>query len=170
LVDLISEGFDMTLRGHVGPLKDSTLRQRVVARTVWALTASPDWLAKHGTPATPDDIPTGEVLCFSTTADCPGWTLYHGDEKRHIQAAPRLISDDMVTLRTSAIAGGGITCLPAYMMRNALNAGQLVRVLPDWSPQTSTISLLTPPKAQSSRLAGAFSDFLAAEMPRIMKI
>ena len=170
LVDLVSEGFDMTLRGHVGPLKDSTLRQRVVARTKWAQAASPDWIAAHGQPATPADVRAGQVLCFSTTNECPVWALRRSDEEVVVKVAPRLVSDDMITLRTSAIAGGGITCLPAYMLRDAVLAGDLVPVLPDWAPHTSIISVLTPPRAQSSRLASAFSEFLAAELPRVMQV
>ncbi len=168
LVDLVSEGFDMTLRGHVGPLKDSTLRQRVVARTPWALAASPAWLKRHGPIDVPGDVPKEEALYFSTTNACDGWALTRGDELTVLQLAPRLISDDMISLRTSTISGGGVTCLPSYLMRNAFESGELVRLLPEWSPQTSTISVLTPPKAQSSRLAGVFSDFLAAELPKIV--
>ena len=70
LVDIIGEGFDMTVRGHVGQLKDSILIQRVVARTPWALAASPTWIERHGgLPATPDDIGSKETLCFSQTPD-----------------------------------------------------------------------------------------------------
>lgn len=169
LVDLVAEGYDMTVRGHVGPLKDSILIQRVVARTPWILTASPAWIAAHGAPATTGEFPPEEALCFSNGYECPDWTVTNDAEERVLKVSPRLISDDMISIRTSAIAGAGIACLPAYLMRAALEAGELVRVLPDWTAQTSNISVLTPPKLQSSRLAGAFSDYLAARMPALMK-
>ena len=168
--DLIAEGFDMIIRGHVGPLKDSTLRQRVIARAPWSVVASPDWIEQHGSPETPTELPAGEVLCFSMTNDCPGWPLVRGDERTVVSVAPRLISDDMATLRAAAIAGGGVACLPAYILQAGLRAGRLAPVLPEWKAQESTISVLTPPRAQSSRLAGAFSDFLAAELPRVMQV
>ena len=170
LVDLIAEGFDMTIRGHSGPLKDSTLIQRVVARTPWQLAASPEWLAAHGTARTPGDILAGQVLCFSNGPDCPGWTLTSGEESASVNVTPRLVLDDMISLRAAAAAGGGIVCLPGYLMRSLFEAGQLARVLPDWSAQTSMISVLTPPKAQSSRLAAAFSNFLATELPAVMTV
>lgn len=168
LIDLVSEGFDMTVRGHVGQLKDSTLIQRVVARTPWALAASPGWIERHDIPAEPEDIPPGETLCFSTSQECPGWSIVKDGGQRVIKVAPRLITDDMLSLRASAVADGGITCLPAYLMKADFEQGQLVPILPDWKAQVSTISVLTPPKAQSSRLAGVFSDFLAAKLPAIM--
>ena len=169
LVDLVSEGFDMTIRGHVGPLKDSILIQRVLARTHWALAAAPRWLEKHGTPAEPEQVPATETLCFSSTPDPADWKLTRAGEERHIKVAGRLISDDMLAIRASCILAGGVARLPAYLMRSAFDAGDLVRLLPDWDVQASMISVITPPKAQSSRLAAAFSDFLAAEMPAMVR-
>ena len=170
LVDLFSEGFDMTVRGHVGRLKDSTLIQRVVARTPWMIAASPGWVASHGQPSRPEDIVAEETLCFSTSSHCEGWTLSKDEEESVVAVSPRLITDDMISLRTSAVADGGVTCLPAYLMTDLFAKEKLVRLLPDWSAQVSTISVLTPPKPQSSRLAAAFSEFLAAQMPRMMKV
>ena len=169
LVDLVGEGYDMTVRGHVGPLKDSILIQRVVARTPWILTASPAWIEGHGAPEEPEGVPLEEALCFSNGFECPDWTVSAEGEERVLKVAPRLISDDMTSLRTSAIAGAGIAMLPAYILRAALESGELVQILPDWIGQTSNISVLTPPKLQSSRLAGAFSDFLAARLPSVMR-
>ena len=169
LVDLVGEGFDMSVRGHVEPLKDSILIQRVVARTPWALASSPGWIEAHGAPATPEDIGANETLCFSHTPDWQAWPLTKGGDERRIEVAPRLISDDMISLRNSAIAGGGIVCLPGYLLKSSFETGELVRLLPDWVCQTSVVSVLTPPKPQSSRLAAAFSSFLAVEFPAMMR-
>ena len=168
LVDLIGEGFDMALRGYKGNLKDSTLIQRVVGRASWWMVASPDWLQKNGEPQTPEELPCKGVLCWSVTQECSSWELRNGEETREIALTPRVISNDMAALRASARAGGGVACLPAYVIRSALESGRLVRVLPEWEGETSTISVLTPPKLQSSKLASAFSDFLAAELARVI--
>ena len=167
--DLIGGGFDMAVRGHIGPLKDSTLLQRVVARTPWSLAASPGWIDTHGAPTAPGELPAEELLCFSPAADYAPWKLGAGEDAVTVVMRPRLLSDDMVTLRDAAIVGAGITCLPTYVMASALRAGQLVPLLPEWPPRPSSISVLTPPKLQSSRLAQAFSDFLAREMPRAVR-
>jgi DNA-binding transcriptional LysR family regulator len=167
-VDLIGGGFDMAVRGHLGPLKDSTLLQRVVARTPWSLAASPGWIAAHGAPTSPGELPADEVLCCPA-ADAAPWRLGAGADAVTVAMRPRLLSDDMVTLRDAAIAGAGITCLPTYVMASALRAGLLVPLLAEWPPRPSSISVLTPPKLQSSRLAQAFSDFLAREMPRAVR-
>lgn len=169
IADLIGGGFDLAVRGHIGPLKDSTLLQRVVARTPWSVAASPGWIDTHGAPAAPGELPAEELLCFSPVADTAPWKLGAGEDAVAVVMRPRLLSDDMVTLRDAAIVGAGVTCLPTYVMASALRAGQLVPLLPEWPPRPSSISVLTPPKLQSSRLAQAFSDFLAREMPRVVR-
>lgn len=168
IVDIIGEGYDMALRGHKGSLKDSTLIQRVVARAPWWLAASPEWIHQQGEPRAPEELPSDWVLCWSTSRECHLWKLRNGGEEREIALSPRLISDDMGGLRASTLAGGGVTNLPAYILRNEILSGGLIRVLPDWEGEPSTISVLTPPKLQSSKLAGAFSDFLATELQRIV--
>ena len=114
----------MTVRGHTGPLKDSILIQRVVARTPWVLAASPGWLNLHGIPGTPEDIGPNQVLGFSHTPDWQAWVITKEGIERRIEVAPRLISDDMISLRTSAIVGGGITCLPGYLLKPSLDSGR----------------------------------------------
>ena len=64
-VDLVAGGYDVGLRAHGGPLKDSSLVQRVVARTPWSLAAAPSWLGKRGMPATPEQLRPLETLYFA---------------------------------------------------------------------------------------------------------
>ena len=169
LVDLIGEGFDMALRGHLGPLKDSILLQRVVARTPWSLAASPGWVEANGMPAVPAELPRHQVLCFSASPEYSPWKLHTSEEEVTVCLQPRMVSNDMINLRDAAISNAGIACLPTYVMASAMQTGQLVPILPDWQPAPSSISVLTPPKLQSSRLAQTFSNFLAAEMPRLLR-
>ena len=70
----------------------------------------------------------------------------------------------MATLREAAIGGAGIASLPLYILRPVLLAELLVPVLPEWHNMTSTVSLLSAPRSQTSRLATAFSDYLADEL------
>lgn len=171
LVDLVADGFDMTIRAHVGPLKDSSLTQRAVARTPWMMVASPSWLRRRSAPIlAPEDIPPDEVLCFSSTPNATIWTLKNHHESVALEIRPRIVLDDMIAVRQACIVGSGIACLPGYLLCSAIEAGDLVRILPEWDCQTSTISVLTAPKPHSSRLASTFSNYLAAEMPDVLRL
>ena len=163
-VDLIKEGYDLGVRAHGSPLQDSGLAQRVIARTPWAVLASPGWIKENQPLASPSDLEGKDVLFWSVQSELPQWTLRRGGEQAIVSITPRLSTDDMATLRTAALEGGGVTALPHYICRRAVETGELASLFESWELLTSSISLLTPPRRQSSRLTKAFSAFLASEM------
>jgi DNA-binding transcriptional LysR family regulator len=168
-VNLITDGYDVGLRAHGAPLKDSSLVQRVVARSPWSLAAAPSWLGRRGMPASPVQLHPLETLYFSAAHEEPHWTLCRGKDKVALRLTPRLLSNDMATLRQAAIDGGGVVGLPRYVLSSAVRARQLAPVLPDWTILVSSISVLMPPKRQSSRLARLFVDFLAHEVQGLVE-
>lgn len=169
-VDLIGEGYDMGLRAHGTSLKETTLLQRIVAQTPWCLAASPALMAAAGPVSDPRELGGRETLFFATSNAEPVWSLLKDSVQILVRLSPRLWSDDMATLRIAAIEGAGIVALPAYILAPALRSGQLVTVLADWCVLKSAISILTPPARQSSRLAKAFSDYLAAEFASVTRV
>lgn len=164
LVDLVGEGYDVGIRAHTSSLKDSTLVQRVIARTPWSLAAAPDYLQESPPPSHPAGLAGVQVLYFGSANGAHVWRL-EGENAVEVELRPCLCCDDMATLKVAAIGGGGIVGLPTYIIDSALKQGQLVRVLPEWRLAGSSISLITPPKRQSSRLTKCFTDFIAAELP-----
>jgi DNA-binding transcriptional LysR family regulator len=163
-VDLFGESYDVGLRAHASPLKDSSLLQRVVAHTPWALAASPDYLKANPPPATPSDLAAHQVLYFLTGRADPAWLFRQGDDSFKVSLVPSLCSDDMASLRLAAMGGAGIVGLPTYILNSAIEVGRLVPLLADWRLAGSSISIVTPPRRQSSRLTKFFTDFVAAEM------
>ena len=62
------------------------------------------------------------------------WTLRQADASEvALPFTPTLCSDDMSTLKQAAKDNLGIVALPAYVCKDELTAGQLVRILPDWT-------------------------------------
>ena len=86
-----------------------------------------------------------------------------------MRLTPRLRSNDMATLRQAAVDGGGVVGLPNYVLGPAVRSRLLAPVLPGWTVLVSSISVLTPPKRQSSRLARQFVDFLATELQPLVE-
>ena len=164
-MDLIGEGYDLGFRAYSEQLKDSTLLQRVVARTPWKLAASPGFVERHPQLLEPSDLQLAPILAFEPTGAEPIWELSRDETEVKVSISPALSSDDMATLRINALAGAGITGLPCYILASALDAGELVQVLPDWRLKGSAIAILSPPASQSSRLARAFRDFVVEALP-----
>jgi DNA-binding transcriptional LysR family regulator len=171
-VDIVADGFDLAIRGHSGPLPDSSLIQRPLAKVPWYLYASPDFLARHGAPAAPDQLAPYPSLFMLRETVVPCWRLRHeyADDEFVLPLAPRVHTACMVTLKSTAQAGLGIVALPGYVCRDEVQRGDLVRVLPDWVAEESTISALMPSRRGMSASVRAFLDHLAEGFPAAVSI
>jgi DNA-binding transcriptional LysR family regulator len=168
-VDLVEEGFDVGVRGHSGALPDSSLVQRPLARTPWHLFAAPIYLDCAGTPISPADLATHAGLALGSRSGETSWKLRSSElGEVVVPFAARLKSDDMETLKHTAVAGLGIVALPAYVCRADIERGSLRCVLSDWTAGDSRITLLIPSRRGLLPSVRAFVDFLSAEFPMVV--
>ncbi|GAB5450453.1 MAG: LysR substrate-binding domain-containing protein [Halioglobus sp.] len=160
-IDLVSSGIDMAIRGHTEALPDSALIQRHLANVSWHLFASPEYLARTGTPESPYDLLKRQSLKVGWQPATGHWNLENTDGlKTTIPFSPQLCSDDMSTLKHAAAQGLGIVSLPAYTCRDELKGGSLVRVLPDWIADKAQLSLLMPSRRGQSPSVRVLADYL----------
>lgn len=160
-VDLISSGIDLAIRGHTEALPDSSIIQRHLATVSWQLFASPEYLARTGTPETPNDLLKRQSLKVGWQPVTGHWSLENKQGlKTDIPFTPQLCSDDMATLKYAAAKSLGIVSMPAYACRSELNDGTLVRVLPDWIAGKAQLSLLTPSRRGLSPPIRALTGYL----------
>ncbi|HYG06108.1 MAG TPA: LysR family transcriptional regulator [Stenotrophomonas sp.] len=139
-VDVVGEGIDVAIRVRPPPLEDSDLVVRVLGTRAWCLAASPRLLAQYGVPELPTDLARIPALDLAPARAAQGWELIGpNDQVAHVQALPRMVSDDMISLRTAALAGSGVVMLPRMMLAEALAAGELLQVLPQWAPRHGII-------------------------------
>ena len=167
LVDPVQEGFDVCLRAHSTPLPASTLIQRHLVDIPWHLFAGRPYLARKGTPTSPDDLAAHDGVGLHQTEEAHVWSLTHekqGDKKAAIAYAPCLQSDDMGTLKVAARTLG-IVALPAYVGRKEVESGLLVRVLPEWHAGIARLTMLMPSRRGLLPSVRAFIDFLSTELP-----
>jgi DNA-binding transcriptional LysR family regulator len=166
-VDPVQEGFDVCLRAHSTLLPASTLIQRHLADIPWHLFAGPAYLARKGTPQTPDDLSAHDAVGLRQAEEPHVWSLVHEEhpeEKATVAYAPRLESDDMGTLKVAA-RSLGIVALPVYVGRKEVESGVLVRVLPQWHAGIATISMLLPSRRGLLPSVRVFIDFLSSHVP-----
>ena len=163
-IDMVASGVDLSIRGHAGPLPDSSLIQRPLARVEWHLFAAPDYEKNHGLPGHPADIDQHQTLALGWQSSKSEWSLEKTTgEKLTLRLTPRLKSDDMSTLKHAAASGAGLVALPAYTCREELERGQLRRVLPDWHAGAPELSLVTPSRTGQPQVVVALQEFLLAE-------
>ena len=126
IADLIEHRTDIAIR--IGTLSDSTLHARPLSSSPLHVLASPGYLARHGAPATPEELAQHELLGFAQYELGNVWPLRHA-AGNSLQITPALAASSGETLRQLALAGQGIVCLSDFMTRADIAAGRLVKVL-----------------------------------------
>jgi DNA-binding transcriptional LysR family regulator len=169
VVDIVGENYDIAIRAHSGPLPDSDLVQRTLARAPWFLFAGSEYLAANGEPDNPEDLRNHPSLFMMRTGVDLFWRLRSADQAKNevvIRVSPRLLSDDEIGLQQAAIEGLGIVALPAYICCAAVKSGALRRVLPNWIADDSAITALIPCRHGLLPSVRAFLDHLTTEFPK----
>jgi DNA-binding transcriptional LysR family regulator len=171
-VDLLAENIDVAIRAHSGALPDSTLVRRTLATAPWILVAGTEAFKKKRPPQTPQDLEHFPSLAVWRANIAPAWRLRpqsrepEGRSEVILPLTPRLISNDMSTLKRAAAEGMGIVALPAYICKSELRSGELARVLPGWLADESTFSALLPHRRGLLPAIRSFVDYLARHLPK----
>ena len=81
-----------------------------------------------------------------------------------MRPAASMTSNHLETLRHMAIQGHGITYLPDFAVKSALDRGELVTALDEWAGSSSTFWVLWPSNRQLLPRIRAFVDFMAEHL------
>lgn len=146
-MNLIEGGFDLALRNYA--IEDSSLRARKLADDHRILCASPDYLARHGTPQTPDELMAHQLLVFMNgsarqliTLDGVPSGTFPPVGSRH-----RVVCDDGASMRALTMAGAGISMNARWSVYRAIQEGTLAQVLPDHEVEDQSAIWLVYPKS-----------------------
>ncbi|HZX75636.1 LysR family transcriptional regulator [Lysobacter sp.] len=161
MLDLVSSGFDLAIR--IGALDDSSLVARKLAANHRVLCASPDYLRRHGTPRTPQELVDHEcVLLVGSQGRQDVWRFGDGSGGEiAVRVRGRVETNYGELVRDSAVAGVGIAVHSSWHVIDDLRAGRLVQVLPDYPLAESGIYAVMPQRRLVPPRVRAFVDFLA---------
>ena len=164
-VDVIAEGFDIAIRVRFPPLEPTDLVMRRLDESTQCLVACPALVpVALQSPADLNDLPS---LDLGPPHRSHQWQFDHPDGRTAVVPHyPRLVTDDMATLREAALAGVGVVQLPTMMIFEDIAAGRLVDALPDWQPQSGIIHAVFPSRRGLLPSVRALLDFLSAECTR----
>ncbi|NMP14955.1 LysR family transcriptional regulator [Thalassotalea sp. Y01] len=121
-VDLLEKRIDLAIR--IGKLQESSLYARPLGKSPLHLVASPEYLAKRGVPAHVVDLNGHDLLGFNDNRVLNQWPL-----KGLKEIEPSITASSGETLRLLALAGNGIACMSAFMIRDDVADGRLMSVL-----------------------------------------
>ncbi|MCJ2006644.1 LysR family transcriptional regulator [Methylobacterium sp. J-092] len=159
-VDLISDGFDLAIRGALAV--EPTLVTRQIGSSPIIACASPAYLDHRGVPVTPQDLTTHACLHFSELRWGRRWRFDRDGEVAAVSILPRLECNNGPTLLAAALAGAGIALEPAFVVGPAIRAGTLVPVLTDWRLPVIPLHAAYPANRNIASKVRSFVTMLAA--------
>lgn len=163
-VDVIGDGFDVVVR--IGQLVDSSLIVRRLARTRAHIVASPDYLARRGTPDGPAALAAHACLRYAHQASGRTWMLFGPDGEQTVRIDGPLVADNGDALLIAARAGLGLAYMPDFFICEDIAAGRLVTVLDDWTAHAVPVAALYPHNRHLSAKVRGFIDHLAESLAR----
>jgi DNA-binding transcriptional LysR family regulator len=165
VVDLVEDGIDVALRVRTSVADSGSLVVKHLGRTQSLLVASPGLLKDHGTPQEPAHLARFPTVTMSAQDGRGSWSLMGPNGAQHfVVHRPRLVADDLLTLKLAVLGGSGIGVLPDYMCRGELADGRLQLVLPTWAPPPGIVHAVFGTRRGLIPAVRSFLDFLGERM------
>jgi DNA-binding transcriptional LysR family regulator len=162
-VDLVAEGFDLAIR--LGQLPDSGLVARKLEDAALLLVASPDYLQRMGTPRTLEELQRHLCLPFvmPRTGRLAPWVFRDGGaDVDWLPASSIKTSDDVLGVVSLAERGMGICQSYEFIVRERMQRGQLIEVLPQYRGRSRPFSVIYAPHRHQSAATRAMIDLLTS--------
>ncbi|KVH81800.1 transcriptional regulator [Burkholderia ubonensis] len=167
-VDLIADGIDCAVR--VGALSDTSLVARRIGELAQVNCASPAYLARHGTPRSPDDLPEHVAVGYfsSRTGRELDWEYADMDTgEMHAVKMRSIVSvNSSQAYLACCVAGLGLIQAPRDGLDAPLADGTLVEVLPEWNAAPLPVSVVFPHGRHLAPRVRIFVDWLADALNR----
>ena len=173
-VDLVREGVDCVVRA--GDLADSDMVVRRLGMLEEITVASPEYLARHGTPASPAGLAGHEMIGFvSSRTGLPlALEFAHAGEVTEVVLPARVLVGGGDTSAAAARLGLGLAQAPRYRFVDDLASGALVEVLADYPPTpqsvTSTVSVVVSSAASSISVSAAAASVLNSQTDQLTAV
>lgn len=157
-VDLIEEGFDVSLR--ISALTDSSLIARQLAPVERYIVGAPSYFEKHGVPKRPADLAAHDFMLYTLLAR-PNQLEMENERGEKEQAAlkGRFLCNNADAMFAMMLGGTGLTLSPDFIVHEHLKSGALVRVMEDWTVPPLTLHAIYPHARHLAAKVRAFVDF-----------
>ncbi len=161
-VDMVKNNLDVAF--VVEPALDTLdLVVRPIFTTDLRFYASPEYLAEHGTPRTPQEIESHNVSLFRLSNGKIFNELWIGAEQE-VRVRGNFCSNSVEVAVEFALQGRGIVYAPTEVVAEYVAAGQLVTLLPEIDPHPGEYYLAYPSRRYVSLASRRFIDFILQEL------
>jgi DNA-binding transcriptional LysR family regulator len=161
-IDVVDEGYDLAIR--IGSISESSLVMRELLSSRFCIVASPGYLAKRGSPHTPDELFEHDCLLYSYQRSGDSWRFDGPDGPLQVRVTGRMRANNGDALAQAASAGLGLALLPDFIVEREISAGRLCTVLDDWCQQRVAVHAVYPHNRHLSAKVRVFVDLLEAHL------
>ncbi len=163
LADIVRDGFDAGIRlGQM--VQTDMVSTAITPPSRMAIVASPDYLARAGTPTVPDDLKHHRCINFRrpTRKTIYNWRFVEDGQDRHIPVSGDIIINDPNAKLYAARSGLGLAYEVEPVVRPDVEAGTLIHVLDNHLPDIPGFHLYFPSRSQVMLKLRVFIDFAKA--------
>lgn len=129
--DMLAEHIDVAIR--IGNLADSSFIAHKLATMHNYLVATPEYLARHGTPKTPEELSQHACIMMDLQTTMRNqWRVT--DKKgnhRDIALTPRMVSANPMALKQCVLGHMGIGVFASWIIGRELREGNVVALMPE---------------------------------------
>jgi len=163
-VDLVGESVDVAIVLSDG-LTDESLVARRLAVNKRVICASPEYLKKHGTPQSPEDLAAHNCLTHSAIQHFNDWEFSTGTGNgvQTHRVKGNFHTNSASALHEAVKAGIGIARLASYVVQPSMQKGLVVPLLQEHAIDTSSIQLVYPHRRHLSNKVRVFTDFMVSK-------
>jgi DNA-binding transcriptional LysR family regulator len=165
LVDAVEGGFDVVVR--ITRLRDSSLYARKIATDRLVICASPGYLERAGTPASPADLVAHNCMHYALVRAADEWRFRAAYGAGDLPVRGNFTTTDGTVLRAAALAGLGLAVLPSFMVARDVADGLLRLVLEGARRARIGIYALYPHRERLPARTTAFLEFLVGHFARL---
>ncbi|MDP2332850.1 MAG: LysR family transcriptional regulator [Reyranella sp.] len=162
ILNLVEDGIDVAVR--IGPLPDSNLIAKRIGAVHRILVASPDYLARRGTPASPAELKLHSVIAFTGLMPNREWRFNNEQTPNSVTISPTFEINDAAAAIGAAEMGHGITIALSYMVRDQIREGKLTTILDHYTPPPRPVHLVYSQARLVAPKIRAFVDFAAPHL------
>ncbi|MDA5639336.1 MULTISPECIES: LysR family transcriptional regulator [Agrobacterium] len=170
--NIVHEDIDVACRLWNGPMPDSNLAARRLADFQTGLYASRKYIQQHGVPEHPSQLKDHACLVTQLFYGRPqhSWPLTRQSEVIDFPINPAVVATDPEALFEFLIRGQGIQLTNPHLVHTATEAGDLVRILPEWSGPSATLYAVRAGGRVQPLKVRSFIDYLSENMENVLRL
>lgn len=170
--NIVHEDIDVACRLWNGPMPDSNLAARRLADIQTGLYASRKYLQQHGVPEHPSQLKDHACLVTQLFYGRPqhSWPLTRQSEVIDFPINPAVVATDPEALFEFLIRGQGIQLTNPHLVHTATEAGDVVRILPEWSGPSATLYAVRAGGRVQPLKVRSFIDYLSENLENVLRL